>query len=115
MKQLGGIETSLISVEKNAFLDWLAAYRTLVHPVSTHLTRAVAAQEYHVLEPIHAHGAARLKKKKKCKKKKPLINWVSPINDQVTFAYEIEIEVEMCGTSDMSKIELKKVLKQFKW
>ena len=50
------------SVEKDAFLDRLAAYRTLVHPVAAHLASAVAAQEYHVLETIHAHRTARLRK-----------------------------------------------------
>ena len=47
-------------VEEDALVDALAADGALVHAVAAHLTGAVAAQEDHVLEAVHAHRAARV-------------------------------------------------------
>merc|ERR1712110_171039 len=47
-------------VKQYSPLDSLPADGALGHPVSAHLTRAVTAEEDHVLQPVQAHGAQGL-------------------------------------------------------
>ena len=49
-------------VEEYPFLDGLPTDRTFVHAIAAHLTGSVAAHEDHVLQPVHAHGAAGLRR-----------------------------------------------------
>ena len=44
-------------VKQYSPLDSLPTDGALGHPVSAHLTRAVTAEEDHVLQPVQAHGA----------------------------------------------------------
>ena len=44
-------------VKQYSPLDSFPADGALGHPVSAHLTRAVTAEEDHVLQPVQAHGA----------------------------------------------------------
>ena len=47
-------------VKQYSPLDSFPADGALGHPVSAHLTRAVTAEEDHVLHPVQAHGAQGL-------------------------------------------------------
>lgn len=51
---------SMSLIQKDPLFHRLSTYGALRHPVTTHLTCAVAAEEDHVLQAVHTHWTAGL-------------------------------------------------------